>query len=402
MAEIEYAGFTGDGAIRQASFKGLREDKPAAEVEAEVPASPETTELKDPAPRRTEALVGLAKRGPLSTGVTLSHADKPLWPDDGEGKPVTKLDLALYFEAVGELADAAHPRAAVLDHPHARRHRRRAVLPAPRRARIVEPVHPGPGVRRPQALPPDRPRRGPGRGRPDRRGRAASVELRPFAPENAGPTGVRPRSGAGRRRSIRWSPPRRRCGDRLEALGLVSLLQDHRRQGSARGDPAQRPRAIDWPTAKAFARDVCKAMAADAPDRYLINMAKKQRDGRIFLDYLRNDRMATAVAPLSPRGAARRAGLHAADLGAGEGGPRSGEIHRAHRSALAGAFVGVEGLRSSRTSACRCDHASGQGMMRSDPPQPWSTVALGERSRLRGISPPIDNAGRGPASGVAC
>jgi len=58
---------------------------------------------------------------------------------------------------------------------------------------------------------------------------------------------------------------------------------------------------IDWKTAKAFAQKVCQQMAADDPERYLLNMSKQQRKGKIFLDYLRNDKMSTAVALLSPR-----------------------------------------------------------------------------------------------------
>jgi len=100
VAEIEYAGFTGDGSIRQASFKGLREDKPATEVEAETPA-PASTPLSEPAPGSVRPKTITPRGSAPVMGITISHADKPLWPDANDGSPVTKLDLARYYEAVG-------------------------------------------------------------------------------------------------------------------------------------------------------------------------------------------------------------------------------------------------------------------------------------------------------------
>ncbi len=93
----------------------------------------------------------------------------------------------------------------------------------------------------------------------------------------------------------------REIRDRLEHLGLVSFCKTTGGKGLHVVTPID-GEGVDWAATKAFARDVCKLMAAEAPDRFLITMAKKERTGRIFLDYLRNDRMATAVAPLSPRG----------------------------------------------------------------------------------------------------
>ena len=57
----------------------------------------------------------------------------------------------------------------------------------------------------------------------------------------------------------------------------------------------------DWSVVKPFARALVAGMAEEAPERFTINMAKKARTGRVFLDYLRNGRGNTAVAPYSTR-----------------------------------------------------------------------------------------------------
>jgi len=300
VAEIEYAGFTGDGAIRQAAFKGLREDKPAAEVEAEAPAPAGKTDLIDPKAGMRSTRVML--RGSATVmGVTISNADKPLWPNDGEGAPVTKKDLGEYYAAVGDwmLKHVKGRPCSIIRMPDGiegeerffQRHSGKGQSNLITEVEVRGDKKPYLQFDRVEAL--------------VAAAQVAAVELHPwncapYAPLQPGRLvfDLDPAPDVAFEAVIAGA---REIRDRLDRLGLVSFCKTTGGKGLHVVTPVIAG-GIDWEMAKAFARDVCKRMAADAPDRYLITMAKKDRTGRIFLDYLRNDRTATAVAPLSPRG----------------------------------------------------------------------------------------------------
>ncbi len=87
--------------------------------------------------------------------------------------------------------------------------------------------------------------------------------------------------------------------DRLDKLGLASFLKTTGGKGLHVYAPLK-PHA-DWATTKEFAHRLAVAMAKDSPRKYLAMASKKARSGRIFVDYLRNGRGATAVAAYSTR-----------------------------------------------------------------------------------------------------
>lgn len=303
VAEIEFAGWTGARNVRQAAFKGLRADKPADEVEAEKPAKPEKTRMAKPTPTkrrpRTTAKSSKASGRAIVMGVSISHPDKPLWPD--ETPPVTKLELAEYYEAVGEwMIDHLKGRpCSVVRTPDGingqtffQRHAMAGSSHLLEEVKVKGDKKPYLQIDRVEGL--------------AAVAQMGATELHPWNcqpgnPElpgrlvfdlDPGPDVKFPAVIAGARE----------VADRLKSLGLVPFCKTTGGKGLHVVVPlTSDPKSPDWDTAKTFAKEICRRIAEDEPERYVINMAKKERTGRIFLDYLRNDRTSTAVAPLSSR-----------------------------------------------------------------------------------------------------
>jgi bifunctional non-homologous end joining protein LigD len=307
VAEIEFAGWTGSGMVRQGSFKGLREDKPAKDVEAERPAPAAKTELAEPAAKASLAPAPKPAGTNVVMGVTLSHPDKPLWPSAEDDRPVTKVDLAHYYEAIADWIMPhlkGRPCSIIripdgIDSEHFfQRHAMKGASNLFDYVKVSGDHAPYLQIDRAEAL--------------AAAAQIAAAELHPWncAPDHPEQPGrlvfdLDPAPDVDFEAVIAAAGEVR---DRLSDVGLVSFCKTTGGKGLhvvTPLSPGKQP--LDWPTAKAFAQEVCRQMAADASDRYVLNMAKKERTGRIFLDYLRNDRMATAVAPLSPRA---RPGAH--------------------------------------------------------------------------------------------
>ncbi|NLS20088.1 DNA ligase D [Rhizobium sp. P40RR-XXII] len=301
VAEIEFAGWTADGLVRQAAFKGLREDKPAQEVEAERPAKITKADVPQPAPvAKTPSRRKGAKVDVMS--VLISSPDKPLWPDANDGEPVTKEELARYYEAVGHWV-IGHIRGrpcSIIRAPDGiggEQFFQRHAMPG--QSNLLELVKvfgdkkPYLQIDRVEGL--------------AAVAQIAALELHPWncepeQPEVPGRLVFDLDPGP----DVPFSTvvaAAREMRDRLDELGMISFCKTTGGKGLHVVTPlaVNKRKPLSWPEAKEFAHEICRQMARDNPDLYLIKMTKSLRSGRIFLDYLRNDRMATAVAPLSPR-----------------------------------------------------------------------------------------------------
>lgn len=293
VAEVEFGSWTGGGILRHASFRGLREDKEPKDVTRERPVC---TVREGTAMKASRKSTGGGKKRSVA-GVRMTNPDRVLYPEQGS----TKRDLAEYYEAV---ADHVLPH--VVDRPLTlvrcpqgrgkqcfyQKHLTEG-MPAPVRGIRVEEKKEGSALYV---------------GVDDVAGLVTLVQ---FGVLEMHPWGARadrldrpdrlifdldPGDGVGWKEVVDAALRVRR---RLDGLGLVSFVRTTGGKGIHVVSPLVR--RSSWDDVKAFAGDVARGFAREDPGRFVATMSKARRQGRIFIDYLRNSKGATAVASYSSR-----------------------------------------------------------------------------------------------------
>ncbi|MBB2206592.1 DNA ligase D [Gluconacetobacter takamatsuzukensis] len=281
VAEVEFRAWTADGRLRHAAFRGIRDDKPAAEIVREMPV-PETPPTRSaPARKRT---------------IALTHPDRIYWPDAG----VTKQGLAEYYTAIWP-----HIAPFIVDRPLAllrcpegiagprffqknvwkgmNAHIRALDDPAGDAEEHLIGIHDLDGL---MGLV-----------------QSAALEIHPWGASCRDwekPDQLVMDLDPGE--DVAWErviDAARQVRARLEASGLTPFVKTSGGKGLHVVAPLK-PEA-DWETVKSFSKTLAQTMAADRPDRFIATITKAKRHGKILLDYLRNQRGATSVAPYSTR-----------------------------------------------------------------------------------------------------
>ncbi|WP_419728015.1 DNA ligase D [Lichenicola sp.] len=321
VAELSFAGFTGGGMLRHASFLGLREDKPADEVVRPVPpsdaerielgsgkapasrapasrAKPAAAEQQEaPAARSNIVVAKSSERGAIEIGgQRISHADRVLWPASASGDAITKRDLAEYWQAIGDVAApgiVGRPLAFVR-------------CPDGIEGEQFFQKHLGRGM--PAGLHEAEADGAPYVAIAETAGligaaQIAALELHSWGSSEADPLhadrlvfDLDPGDGVAMPTIVEAALE---VKQRLEAVGLAAFCRTSGGKGLHVVAPVETK--AGWDDVRAWCRAFAESMEADAPDRFISTTRKKDRDGRILVDWLRNGLGSTAIASFSPR-----------------------------------------------------------------------------------------------------
>jgi bifunctional non-homologous end joining protein LigD len=305
VAEVAFSEWTGDGLLRHPSFQGLREDKLPREVKRERPRPTQEVDGQKSdqmyhAPSNPP--VKSAGRSNIHTGldiagVRLTHPGRILYPEQG----LTKRDLAAYYETIAEwiLPHVAGRPVMIVRCPEGQgkacfyqKHANETVPAAVKSVRIKEES----GKPAPYLM------------IDDLQGLISLVQMGVLELHVWGARAdhietpdrmvfdLDPDEGLPWTRVVEAAKLVKR---RLAALGLKSWVKTTGGKGLHVVVPLSEKQG--WDDVKAFSQAVADSFVKEAPEQYTSKMSKMGRKGKIFIDYLRNSRGATAVAAYSTR-----------------------------------------------------------------------------------------------------